>query len=777
MQDMKALCFSLAFVLAGGMVGCRCRQAPATDGDMAMVDLSSDDPGPITGYGDGPTACGDYDPTCAVVGVGPGSGSGGMFPLPSDSTPPDNVTASNVGRDSDGYLVLDSTHSEFAYLWIADDHAYEVGMVSKVDTHRRVNPPMSAKNQGYSEVARYVSVTCRSGSDSSKWGNKAYTLTVDTVGTCAAGVGCCDANSTGRLPTAIQLKNNRPSRTTVDLNGDTWVSNRAFCRDQASASEGADPANDKCNGGALDGQSSVTKIANAIENCVERNGKAGIQTSSDIDGDGIITTDCNDDGIPDDIATVAATPCKPGHVQEFYGLDDECILFTTNTGGVGGIPDLGGWGRALALQPKIEAAPTDASDAWAGRYHDGAFLRIDGTTGQILQVVTSPLISGKPVHPYGAAIDEFGILWAPEVHLARLYYFNTADATQQGTTAPSLAPTGGGGFYGVALDGYYDAAPGLDGGIPDGGVPDGGANSLVQQVWLGHWGSRNSAGNVGAFRYRPDRTSFATLGNGQWVQFIFDAIPTFSGNNYPAGRGVAVDNRNPAWAWVGLDGDTGRLAQIRVDTPYSAMPIHLSISATTATTGAYTIGVGVAPDLDLWAVNQASSTLTHFAVDSAGNVTAPMAAIDEVKLDDNIAGFGHSHTLPKPYTYSDFTGFGLRNFTAPRGVYTWTQPGCGGSVKTRWLKVVWDDDAPMGTALSVRVRSSDTNNFGGATFTGNYTTSPADLSQAPPTGAGPVMPNPSNFLQIEFDFSSLDHISTPRLKSFQVLYECPAIVP
>ena len=55
-----------------------------------------------------------------------------------------------------------------------------------------------------------------------------------------------------------------------------------------------------------------------------------------------------------------------------------------------------------------------------------------------------------------------------------------------------------------------------------------------------------------------------------------------------------------------------------------------------------------------------------------------------------------------------------------------------------------------------------------ATFTGNYTSSPADLQNAP----GPVMPNPSGFLQVEFDLTTTDKNATPALKSYTVIYEC-----
>ena len=61
---------------------------------------------------------------------------------------------------------------------------------------------------------------------------------------------------------AVQITANNPSRTAVDFNGDIWVANRAF-----------------------GGQSSVTKIANDLTECADRNGTPGLQTSSDVNGE------------------------------------------------------------------------------------------------------------------------------------------------------------------------------------------------------------------------------------------------------------------------------------------------------------------------------------------------------------------------------------------------------------------------------------------------------------------------------------------------------------
>jgi hypothetical protein len=93
----------------------------------------------------------------------------------------------------------------------------------------------------------------------------------------------------------------------------------------------------------------------AMSDCRDRNGNGKIDTSRDLDGNGIITTDCNHNNIPDDLLDVTSTvpspnpnnvgPCVAGEMQEFFGLDDECVLFTTNTGAPGGT------GRPLTLGP------------------------------------------------------------------------------------------------------------------------------------------------------------------------------------------------------------------------------------------------------------------------------------------------------------------------------------------------------------------------------------------------------------------------------------------
>ncbi|MDB4964324.1 MAG: Tryptophan synthase alpha chain [Myxococcales bacterium] len=724
-RSLWSLVVAVVVLAVGGATpGCSCNHNGVGNGDGG-----AGGGGTGGGGGGGTTAdpCGDNDPSCVAACIGPTCMPPKTFPLPGDVPPDPDVGADGVDRDPNGWIVLNQGKSSFNYIWIADDQAYGVGMVSKIDT-RKSTAAGGAVNHDYREVARYLTVTCDSNEPASRLSHAGQIVGgpsgIPTATNCDGTNGCCSRGPTGGGRTPIQLVNNHPSRTAVDFNGDAWVSNRAHIEQPH--------------------QSSVSKIANKNNSatdtdCVERNGQAGIQTSFDANGDGIINTDCNGNGVPDNITDVTATACKANTPQEFWGLDDECILFTTNTGAVNGV------GRPLALgQGSTDFAP---SDAWAGRYTDSVWYRVDGTTGLIKTTVKVNDQAGVVSHPYGAAIDQAGILWAPNIDGHYLFYFDTNNpTTNQAMVAPPAAP--GNGFYGVAIDGYKA--------IPPGGTTP----QLVQQIWLANYGA------VGGFRYTPKRSAlFSDAGLGTWTQFTFAGA---TGN----GRGVGVDNRSPtSFAWFALDGGNtvgaGNVGRVAVDYMLGT-PVVMVASGAFATSKTTTLGAGVAADSDVWAISQIDHAATHFKVDATGNVTLPGAG-DQVNLDDNNLTAGAvAHTPPYPYTYSDFTGFGLRNFTNPHGSYSNIWTGCGPG-KTKWLKVTWDAATPGGTGISVKVRSSDDKaTLTSAPFTGNYTSSPADLQNAP----GPVTPNPSGFLQVEFDLTTTDKNSTPALKSYTVIYEC-----
>lgn len=120
------------------------------------------------------------------------------------------------------------------------------------------------------------------------------------------------------------------------------------------------------------------------------------------------------------------------------------------------------------------------------------------------------------------------------------------------------------------------------------------------------------------------------------------------------------------------------------------------------------------------------------------------------------------------YTYSDFTGYQLRNFTAPRGTYTKDFEAC--SEDNDWKQLTWDAVTPPNTSLQVFVKAANTraelNNTTLVRY-GPFTTPPVDLANA-------GVPR-TRWLRVEFVLRSVDGQSTPVLRSFNVKWLCGGI--
>jgi DNA-binding beta-propeller fold protein YncE len=183
---------------------------------------------------------------------------------------------------------------------------------------------------------------------------------------------------------------NCPSRTAVDLSGAVYVGNRAFER-----------------------QGTVTKIAGFPEDCIDRDGDGAISTSQDLDGNGQID------------------PFVPG---EFLGQDDECLLWTVDVGGKGGVP------RALAIAPN--------GRIWVGLHGESRVLELDPADGRVLRSIAVPGIK-----PYGAAIDASGRLWITAAATGTIVGIDTESGNVgRAHTAPAAA-SGCPSSYGLAVDG------------------------------------------------------------------------------------------------------------------------------------------------------------------------------------------------------------------------------------------------------------------------------------------------------------------------------------
>ncbi|MSP59778.1 MAG: hypothetical protein EXR72_05445 [Myxococcales bacterium] len=610
------------------------------------------------------------------------------FPVGVDKPADPNERDEGVGKDANGYLGLDQTKASFDFLWAANTGDWQRGTVSKFNS------------KTVREVARYFTITC----NSLKGGN---------TGACDGKNGCCAMDSypqfqnrQNKMPSgvyqSVSLMSNMPSRTAVDFNGDLYVANRAF-----------------------GGQSSVTKIANDTSKCVDRNGNGKIETSKDSNGDGVIQCDCNGDGMSDDIASVKAKPCQGA--QEFYGLDDECILFTTNTGPANQL------GRPLGLGPgALDFGP---SDAWAGTYSDGRFYRVDGSTGITKDMAQLP----NSCHPYGLVVDSSQYGWAGNLG-AGLCYFNTKNTAEVGVARP---PNGGSQQgYGITLD-------------------------RDQNIWLAY---------SSAYRYTPDRSAkFAKLGDGFWTTVQSPGSQMGGGSIL----GIAADSRSPKAFFVWAGGGT---SVVRI--PASDIPIPKGMDSTVDGSAYAAVkvagsakGVGVAADQNVFNISPGSAVITRVQVDALGKmtapdiVTAPMGANKCPGGDRCVYADGHSE---QPYTYSDFTGFGLKNFTRPKGTWAYVIEGCKdgtGAADTEWLKVSWDAETPINTSITVAARAGMTPkpDLSWGKWTEDFKLSPADLA-----ANMALVPNikDSFYLEVEVRFSTMDKNKTPKLKGVQVAYKC-----
>jgi hypothetical protein len=244
---------------------------------------------------------------------------------------------------------------------------------------------------------------------------------------------------------------NCPSRTAVDQNFDCYVANRAFGR-----------------------QGTVTKIAAALANCVDRNGNGRIDTSNDRNGNGTI---------------------QMSDPLEYFGVNDECILWTVPVGVVNGVP------RSLAIG--VAPAGAEVGDVWVGNYNEARAYRLRPTDGAVLGSVST-----SPVHSYGAAADARNRIWFYSRAGGTRRILGRVDAATNTWAMAADAPYNAVGYgmaYFLSADGSqeYIFAADSDGGrvlrydilannwiyvdTPGRGAPRGMAADIGGNVWAAAW--------------------------------------------------------------------------------------------------------------------------------------------------------------------------------------------------------------------------------------------------------------------------------------------------
>jgi len=129
---------------------------------------------------------------------------------------------------------------------------------------------------------------------------------------------------------------NCPGRVAVDTRGDVWIVNRAFGK-----------------------QGTFSKFSGDLAHCIDRNNNGVIDTSKDMNNDGIIN--------PDD-------------PTEFFGQNDECILTTIPVG------PTNMWPRGVAVDRR--------GKIWVGTHQDGKIYRYNPDEPVALEATVT--VGGNP---------------------------------------------------------------------------------------------------------------------------------------------------------------------------------------------------------------------------------------------------------------------------------------------------------------------------------------------------------------------------------------------
>ncbi|MFO0622951.1 MAG: hypothetical protein U0745_16270 [Polyangia bacterium] len=380
---------------------------------------------------------------------------------------------------------------------------------------------------------------------------------------------------------------------------------------------------------------------------------------------------------------------------------DECVLWNTKL-------SVGSYPRAAGFDGKLGTDGSLGTYVYIGEYFTKSVVRLDAKTGALVKRID------VGVCPYGLVLDRAGNVWVQNQYdndatgggcggLAKLDVNNNDMVTRY--AKPS----------GVYYDGYGVTA------------------DARGYIYLASYGMQR------LYRFippDPSRPAVPATGYYESVGVGMDL------------RGVGVDQNNQAFAAV----HNGGMAHVDVSAEPPPPPATGNVASTTtmvlkklltSANGINGVTAGAAIDYDgkVWGV----SNNMAYKIDPANN---------------------YSVTTWQPpagtYTYSDMTGYQLRN-ASRAGVYRNIFTGCGS--RTTWKQLSWNISAPPGTQATVRYRGALT---------------VADLQMAPWQGASGISPSaitlPTDaraaFLEVEFVMQTADARITPILSGLSATFTC-----
>jgi hypothetical protein len=347
-------------------------------------------------------------------------------------------------------------------------------------------------------------------------------------------------------------------------------------------------------------------------------------------------------------------------------------------------------------------------NVWVGMYSHREFYGIQGSTGEL--IVREGLQNPVAVGhaPYGAIVDSNGYVWSGTLTAGTIVGFDSTTGRASGLIVPQGVPARS---YGFTMDGE-------------------------NRLWVG-------AQQEGVNRYDPYHDANGNpiqdplAGGGAWRHATCGGHPCYM-------RGANADGEGRIWfadntqGVIGYDVDTMALIG-----PYSV--------------GGRTTGAGVDFNGMIWAIASAGYA---GRIDPAN----PSDPANPERYDRVTVGSG-------PYTYSDFTGFGLRNFTrrGGQGSYTVRVPGCDNG-PTNWLSLAIEATVPENTAVNVTALVAETEEMLEAEQ--GVTAGPFTLAPGQDPFPVDIEALPSHrYMSLSFALQGREE-ATPLLRSFNVAFQC-----
>jgi hypothetical protein len=345
-------------------------------------------------------------------------------------------------------------------------------------------------------------------------------------------------------------------------------------------------------------------------------------------------------------------------------------------------------------------------------HHEARIYKLNNANGQIVPAnAGGDMFIQLPIKPYGLIVDSQQRLWAVQVPSAPVHV-SLIDTATGAFIAPDIGAPANCGSYALGIDGK-------------------------DRFWVPGW----STNTPSACRY--DRATDT------WTHFDFSGTMCNGGNTFQRPRGIAVDDMGRVYMDVDMDLSTqaGMSQVIRFDAETGTVIPFGTASCIDATDGLTAGGIGIALDGD-------------------GNPWVNNNSGNAMKVDKDTGAITRTPQQPGGlYTYSDFTGYELRKFTAPRGTFTKDFLGC--SKDTRWRKIAWTADTPPGTSVQVFIKVgnsiADLSNTATMQY-GPFTSSPVDLEAA---GVPHAL-----YARVQFVLLSMNGMSTPVLTGFDVYWLC-----